>query len=486
MQRIIILLFAFLLICSNHAHSQVTIDTSISIKNLVQHYLLGDGVKVGNITFTGNKLAIARFDFKTTPIDVKKGVLLCTGSVFNAQGPNKYPYTTTGFVDVKTQKKIKGDKDLNRIAHNNSYDAAILEFDFVPTNNKISFKYCFASEEYPEYVGSRYNDVFGFFITGGKLKAKNLATLPLSIAPITVNSINQKENKKAFIDNDYFTDVKPTKETPGTPKKKTASANKNKKKADVEEEEKVEILFEVNKKKKAKLNQAIVSNIEYDGITRALVAWCYVTPYQKYHIKIAIADVGDNSYDSGVFLEQGSFESTKDTRMPHFKEYADVSSKINFDSIMYGVPKKVVIPQAQKLQEKQDSIDDAEADYFRITNVNFASDSYVIPDTAQKNLDNLIAYLMRHQKVKLQLYGYTDNKGDKDYNQKLSTNRAENVMNYLTARKITAKRISISGFNFERPAADNTSEEGRSRNIIVEISLNDDDEKIAKQQKHGK
>jgi outer membrane protein OmpA-like peptidoglycan-associated protein len=176
----------------------------------------------------------------------------------------------------------------------------------------------------------------------------------------------------------------------------------------------------------------------------------------------------------------------KDPKMPHFKEYADVSSKINFDSIMYGVPKKVIVPQAQKLQEKQDSIDDAEADFFRITNINFASDSYVIPDTAQKHLDELIAYLMRHQKVKLQLFGYTDNKGDKDYNQKLSTNRAENVMNYLTARKITIKRISISGFNFERPTADNTSEQGRSRNRRVEISLNDDDEKLAKQQKHGK
>ncbi|MEY2829443.1 MAG: hypothetical protein RIQ33_1301, partial [Bacteroidota bacterium] len=470
---------------SNHAHSQVTIDTSINYKNLVTQYLIGDGIKVGNISFSGNKLALARFDFKTTPIDIKKGILLCTGSVFNAVGPNKYPYSTTGFLDLKTQKKLKGDKDLNRIAHNNSFDAAILEFDFVPTENKIAFKYCFASEEYPEFVGSRYNDVFGFFITGGKLKSKNLATLPLSITPITVNSINHKENRKAFIDNDFFSDVKPTKEMPGTPKKKPTSNNKNKKKLDVIEDEKEEILFEINKRKKQKLNQAIVTNIEYDGITRALTAWSYVTPYQKYHIKIAIADVGDNSYDSGVFLEQGSFGSSKDATMPHFKEYTDVSTKINFDSILFGMPKKIVVPAAQKQQAKQDSIDDAEADFFQVTNVNFETDSYVIPDSSQKHLNALIAYLLRYKKVKLQLYGFTDNKGNKDYNQKLSTNRAENVMNYLTARGIILKRIKIDGFNFERPAADNESEQGRSRNRRVEINLNRDDEQI-REKKNGK
>ncbi|MEY4876750.1 MAG: hypothetical protein RL708_1899 [Bacteroidota bacterium] len=482
--RNFLLVFIFL-ISTLTATAQVSIDTSITIKKLVQHYLLGEGIKAGNITFSGNKLAIARFDFKATPIDIKKGILLCTGSVFNAQGPNKYPYATTGFVDIKTQKKIKGDKDLNRIAHNYSFDAAILEFDFVPTNNKISFRYCFGSEEYPEYVGSRYNDVFGFFITGGKLKGKNLATLPLSVMPITVNSINQKENKKAFIDNDYFTDVKPIKETPITKKKKPTPTNKNKKKTDIIEDEKVDILFEVNKKKKAKLNQAILNNIEYDGITRGLVAWCYVTPYQKYHIKIAIADVGDNSYDSGVFLEEGSFGSQKDTKMEHFKDYTDVSSKINFDSILYGVPKKIIVAPAQRLQAKQDSVDEAEADYFQITNVNFASDSYVIPDTSQKHLNDLIAYLLKHKKTKLQLYGYTDNKGNKDYNQALSTNRAENVMNYLLARNIIAKRIKVEGFNFERPTADNESEQGRSRNRRVEIILNHDDEK-KEQPKHGK
>ncbi len=50
-------------------------------------------------------------------------------------------------------------------------------------------------------------------------------------------------------------------------------------------------------------------DVVYDGITNALTAIYPVTCGQTYHIKLAIADVNDKSYDSGVFLEAGSFTS---------------------------------------------------------------------------------------------------------------------------------------------------------------------------------
>ena len=465
---------------------QLVIDTSIAPEQLVKQFLLGSGVKIGKVTFTGNKLAIAHFILNKTPLDIKKGMLLSTGSVFNAVGPNTYPYTTTGFLDVKTQKLQKGDKDLNRIAHNYSYDAAILEFDFIPLNNKIAFTYCFGSEEYPEYVGSRYNDVFGFFITGGKFHTpKNIAILPLSNLPITVNTINQHQNKKGFIDNDIFSNVKPKKELPNQPKKKPAA---NKKKSDIIEEDKVEILFDIDKKKEKKMNQALIQNLQYDGLTRALVAWCYVIPYQKYHIKIAIADVGDNSYDSGVFLADGAFSSEKDKKMPYFKDYADLSNKLNFDSIFNPPPpKKGVVKIVQKPKiTNQDSLEQAEADFFQITNVNFETDKFFIPDTAKKHLDALVLYLHKHPLMKINLFGYTDNQGNKIYNQQLSDKRAASVKQYLIDGGIKEKSISIGGFNFERPAASNNSEEGRARNRRVEISLDDKDELKAKPRKELK
>jgi hypothetical protein len=312
------------LLSSSTSFAQLSIDTNMTPRQLVEKLLVGQGVKVGKVSYTGNKLAIGHYKSTNLPIDLKEGVLLCTGNVFEAIGPNSYPYTTTEFMDVKAQRKLKGDKDLNRIAHNMSYDAAILEFDFIPTGNKLAFTYCFGSEEYPEYVDSRYNDVFGFFINGPKYKNKNLATLPLSITPVTVNSINQHANKQVFIDNDYFTDVKPIKVLPGPVTKKT-----NKK-----EEGKLTIDYKKNNKKLKKLNPDLVKYLQYDGFTRSLVAWCYVTPYQLYHIKIAIGDVGDNSYDSGVFLTAGSFSSTKDMKMPHFKDYPDWGTRFNFDSLL--------------------------------------------------------------------------------------------------------------------------------------------------------
>ncbi|MBK9731606.1 MAG: choice-of-anchor L domain-containing protein [Chitinophagaceae bacterium] len=74
----------------------------------------------------------------------------------------------------------------------------------MPFNNHISFSYAFGSEEYPEYVGSRYNDVFGFIIDGEKLNNKNLAVIPKTLLPVTINTINDKENEGYYIDNDYF------------------------------------------------------------------------------------------------------------------------------------------------------------------------------------------------------------------------------------------------------------------------------------------
>jgi len=49
--------------------------------------------------------------------------------------------------------------------------------------------------------------------------------------------------------------------------------------------------------------------VEYDGLTTVLTASCAVTPCKRYHMKIAVADVYDHIYDSGVFLEENSFTS---------------------------------------------------------------------------------------------------------------------------------------------------------------------------------
>jgi len=76
-------------------------------------------------------------------------------------------------------------------------DAAVLEFDFVPTQSTISFQYVFASEEYNEYV-DQYNDVFGFFVN-----SQNIALIPGSSDPVTINNVNNGDNPQYYRDNDY-------------------------------------------------------------------------------------------------------------------------------------------------------------------------------------------------------------------------------------------------------------------------------------------
>lgn len=433
-------------------YAQINCDTTFSAKQLVDSFLLGKDIRAANITFTGPKVGIAYFSNETNAVGIQEGILLSTGSVFNANGPNNSPYITTSFMDPTLKKRPKGDRDLNKICRSVTYDVSILEFDFIPFNNHISFSYAFGSEEYPEYVGSRYNDVFGFIIDGEKLNNKNLAVIPKTVLPVTINTINDKDNEGYYIDNDYFKKVELKKNLPGQKKNKKPNYT-------------LSDTYEINKKKLKKLNQNLINSVQYDGMTVVLTASAYVVPFKKYHMKIAIGDVGDPQYDSGVFLERGSFTSKKDPAQTKFKDYPDLSATMNFDSI-FGL--QTLVSQATK-----DSLLKEEAAYqrFNVTNINFETASYIIPDTAKDELKGLTSYLKEHTRFKCELYGYTDNQGSKKYNQRLSESRANAVMSFLVASGVPPTKIEIAGYNFENPIADNSNERGRAMNRRVEIIL---------------
>lgn len=436
------------------ARAQIQCDTSFTPEQLVDSFLLGHGIRAGNVSYTGPGVGIAYFRNDNNAIGIEDGILLSTGSVFNANGPNNSPYATTSFTDPRVKKRPKGDRDLNKICRSVTYDVSILEFDFIPFDNYISFSYVFGSEEYPEYVGSRYNDVFGFIINGEKLRNKNLAVIPKTVLPVTINTINKKENQGFYIDNDYFKKVELKKNLPGQKKKKNKKPNYT-----------FSDTYEINKKKLKKLNQNLVNSVQYDGMTVLLTASAYVVPYKKYHMKIAIGDVGDPQYDSGVFLERGSFSSKKDAGQTRFKDYPDLSTTLNFDSI-FGL--KPVLSQTT-----MDSLADEAAAYerFNVTNINFETDSYIIPDSSKDELKELTEYLKQHNRFKCELYGYTDNMGSKKYNQRLSESRANAVMTFLVANGVPPLNLKIAGYNFENPIADNNNERGRALNRRVEIVL---------------
>lgn len=263
--RFSIVFFILISFVSMKSFAQLTVNTALTPQQLVQNVLLGGGVVASNVTYNGSANAIGSFNGAASNIGLASGVLITSGDVAFAPGPNSMG-------SAGQDNLLPGDADLDSLYPGSpTFDGAVLEFDFIPRTNIISFRYVFASEEYNEYVCASVNDIFAFFISGpGIAGIPNIARLPGGL-PVAIDNVNNGtvgamgsagpgcnlSNSAYFVDNDT---------PPGL-------------------------------------------TVEYDGFTIVLTASAIVIPCQTYHIKIAIADVGDGVFDSGVFLEAGSFSS---------------------------------------------------------------------------------------------------------------------------------------------------------------------------------
>jgi gliding motility-associated-like protein len=249
-------LICFLLSIS-YSFSQLTVTTGIPATTLVQNVLVGGGVTISNVTYTGHANAIGQFQTGANPtnLGISEGIVMSSGVV------NGTPAIGTPVSNFASSSNgTSGDALLNSLVSGTTYDASILEFDFVPLSDTIRFRYVFGSEEYLEWVGSSFNDVFGFFVTGpnplgGTYTNRNIALIPNTMIPVAINNIHTGSYSQYYVNNEAIG---------GT-------------------------------------------TIVFDGFTTVLTAWLKVTPCQTYHIKLAIADAGDSSYDSAVFLEANSF-----------------------------------------------------------------------------------------------------------------------------------------------------------------------------------
>jgi hypothetical protein len=260
-------------------YSQLVVDNTPTTTYLVQNVLLGTGVTASGITYSGYPVAHGSFDGTLSNIGFTAGVILATGDIGGAVGPNNNCCLTLGGTTVPS-----ADPDLSAIATSSLNDAAILEFDFVPMSDTLKFRYVFGSEEYPEYVCSMFNDVFGFFLTGpnpagGTYSSQNIAIIPGSGGlPVAINTVN-----------------------PGVPGSSSGGGSCTSLAYS-------SFYFD---------NEAPPgATVQYDGFTVPLTAIAPVVCGQTYHIKLAIADAGDGAFDSGVFLEAGSFTSQGVTIVP--------------------------------------------------------------------------------------------------------------------------------------------------------------------------
>jgi gliding motility-associated-like protein len=242
----------FLLLINTGAKAQLD-ATPGGAAALVQNTLLGPGITVSNIQFSGAPQMLGSFTYGggTPDLGLASGVMLSSGNITDGEGANT---TANAGVDFGQP----GDASLDQILGAPTMDAAVLEFDFVPQSDNVAFRYVFASEEYPEFVGTQYNDVFGFFITGPGFPpaGQNIAIIPGTTTSVAINNVNQNFFSNYYRDN-------------------TGGAS-----------------------------------TQFDGFTAVFTTrTATVVPCSTYHIKIAIADVGDGFYDSAVFLEASSFKS---------------------------------------------------------------------------------------------------------------------------------------------------------------------------------
>ncbi|MBN3762377.1 OmpA family protein [Burkholderia sp. Ac-20365] len=95
------------------------------------------------------------------------------------------------------------------------------------------------------------------------------------------------------------------------------------------------------------------------------------------------------------------------------------------------------------------------------------NESTLSPD-AGAAVSRVVIVLSRTQKPMI-VEGHTDNVGTREYNQKLSEARAKSVAEELERHGIRASRITLVGYAFDRPVADNDTSEGRARNRRTEI-----------------
>ncbi len=261
--------------------SQITIDQSMTPEQLVQEVLLGGGVSVSNITFNGQpgtnlNNQIARYSGNSNFIDFTDGIILATADASIATGGVGTP-----------QQPIQNDPDLWAIANlaGTNFavnDNAILEFDFVPTGDSLQIRFVFASNEYTSFTCSSFNDPFGFFISGPGINGGftnngiNIAVIPGTNIPITINSVNQGFPSGGYnatnclnINPNYVADSQ----------------------------------YYVS-------NSPIAPNdINFPGMTVTITAYAHVICGETYHIKIGVADVSDTGVDSAVFIEAASFQS---------------------------------------------------------------------------------------------------------------------------------------------------------------------------------
>lgn len=235
-----------------------TINDSSEVAGLIDSVLFGPCVTISNLSFSGAPTQFGYFEDNSTTTGLSSGLVMSTGSAIEVIDPTQANiFTGSGGDSTLLQLLAEG-------MGASTNDVAVVEFDFVTSCDSIfASEFIFGSEEYPEYVNSIYNDVFGFFISGpGYDGQENIALVPGTSDYIAINNVNEGMNSEYYVDNTT--------------------------------------------------NPSDI--IALDAYTTPFSLMAEVEPYESYHFKIAIADVSDGALSSAVLIQTASFNA--ETEIP--------------------------------------------------------------------------------------------------------------------------------------------------------------------------
>ena len=246
MKKILLaLLCLFLMSCS--VTGQLVINPSNDGNAMVNEFL-GGNIPVFNVDYIGQDGQSGFFSSGTSSnvgLGFDSGIILTSGLANSAIGPNSSDGITTAWGSA-------GDLDLDALLSNSTFDAAVLEFDFeLSGSGEIVFDFIFASDEYLEFVNGGVNDGFALFLDG-----VNIALIPGTLTPVSIDTVNIYLNSQFYVDNPFAIPV---------------------------------------------------FDLEYDGFTVPIQANSGLLSAGSHHLKIVVADAGDDILDSAVLLRSSSF-----------------------------------------------------------------------------------------------------------------------------------------------------------------------------------
>ncbi len=249
----------------------VTDDTTYTIEELVEDVLVDtDCSLVSNITFStgtdfGSTNGIGYFEANGSSFPFESGLIMTTGDVLNAPGPESGTISDGDFGwpgDLDLENAIPG------LFPGVTNNASVLEFDFIPIIDQLSFDFIFAAEEYGTFQCT-FTDAFAFLLTDPDGVTTNIALVPGTSDPISVLNVRDEAYNSSCpsVNPEYFGAYYGNGGLP-----------------------------------------ALTNPTNFIGRTVVMTAMADVIPNEQYHIKLVIADDQDTLFDSAVFLSAGSFD----------------------------------------------------------------------------------------------------------------------------------------------------------------------------------